>query len=130
MKQGILDDRPGFFTDFFRDFYGVGLMSHPVSEEYLQWTRNLAMQASLKATLACADAFATTDFRSDLAAVTVPSLIIHGTADATVPIDASGRSAAKSIASSTFKEYENAPHGLIATHQNELTNDLLEFLRG
>ncbi|SMP72533.1 Pimeloyl-ACP methyl ester carboxylesterase [Neorhodopirellula lusitana] len=129
MSEALLADRPKFFADFFKDFFGVGLMSHPVSEEYLHWTRSVAMQASLKATLACANSFATTDFRPDLAAVNVPTLVVHGTADATVPIDASGRPAAKAIKSSTLKEYDGAPHGLFATHRDQLLEDLLEFLR-
>ncbi len=129
MTESMLADRPAFFANFFKDFYGVGLMSHPVSDEYLNWTRSLAMQASLKATLACAGSFATTDFRPDLAAVTVPTLIIHGTNDATVPIDASGRAAAKAIPSASLIEYEGAPHGLFATHKEQLAKDLLAFLR-
>jgi len=79
------------------------VLSSPVSDELLPWTRSVAMQASLKATLACANSFATTDFRPDLAAVTVPTLVIHGTEDATVPIDASGRPAANAIKHATLK---------------------------
>lgn len=129
MTEAILSDRPKFFSDFFKDFFGVGLVPKPVSDEYLQWTRSVAMQASLKATLACASSFATTDFRPDLAAVTVPTLIIHGTKDATVPIDASGRPAAKAIADATLKEYDGAPHGLFATHKEQLAEDLISFLK-
>ena len=87
------------------------------------------MQASLKATLACAKAFATTDFRPDLAAFKVPTLVIHGTADKTVPIDAAGRAAAIGIAQSTPIEYDGAPHGLFATEKERFTKDLLAFLR-
>ena len=76
----------------------------------------------------CAKAFATTDFRADLAAFTVPTLIIHGTDDKTVPIDAAGRAAAKGIAQSTLIEYDGAPHGLFATEKSRLTSDLLNFL--
>ncbi len=128
MCEGLLLDRPKFFGDFFKNFYGVGLLSHPISEEYLQWTRGVAMQASLQATLACINSFATTDFRLDLPAVTVPTLIVHGTADAIVPIECSGRPANEAIASATLKEYEGAPHGLFATHRDQLTSDLLAFL--
>ena len=53
------------------------------------------MQASLKATLECARSFSSTDFRGDLPAFKVPTLIVHGTEDKTVPIDASSRAAAK-----------------------------------
>ncbi len=126
---GIKADRAHFFAGFFRDFYGVGVVKHPVSNEVLENSLDVAMQASLKATLACAVAFGTTDFRPDLAAFKVPTLIIHGTADHTVPIDAAGRAAAKGIASSKLIEYDGAPHGLFATEKDRLTADLLAFLR-
>ncbi len=129
ITAGIKEDRPKFMDGFFRQFYNVGVISHPVSQEMLEWSRNVAMQAGLKGTLACANAFATTDFRGDLAAFTVPTLIIHGTADQTVPIDATGREAARAIPNATVIEYEGAPHGLFATHKERFTNDLLAFLQ-
>jgi non-heme chloroperoxidase len=129
MAQGMKDDRAAFWTGFFKDFYGVGIASHPVSDEVLEWSRDVSMQASLKATLACASAFATTDFRPDLASFKVPTLIIHGTGDKTVPIDTSARKAAAGIAGSTLIEYEGAPHGLFASHKRRLISDVLQFLR-
>ena len=128
MAQSMGADRAKFFGGFFKDFFGVGILTHPVSDELLEWARSVSMQASLKATLACAKAFATTDFRADLAAFTVPTLVIHGTDDKTVPIDAAGRAAAKGIAQSTLIEYDGAPHGLFATEKSRLTSDLLNFL--
>lgn len=129
MAAGMKKDRAHFFHDFFNDFYGVGWLESPVSQEVVEWSRAVSMTAGLKPTLACAEAFATTDFRSDLAAFKVPTLIIHGTADKTVPIDATAREAAKGIAGSQLIEYEGAPHGLQATHKDRLTADLLAFLK-
>ena len=129
MTQGMKADRAKFFAGFFKDFFGVSLMSHAVSAELLEWSRDVAMQASLKATLECAKSFASTDFRGDLPAFKVPTLIIHGTADKIVPIDAAGRAAASAIAQSILIEYDGAPHGLFATHKDTLTSDLLKFLR-
>ena len=129
MTQGMTEDRAKFFGGFFKDFFGVGMLSHPVSDELLQWARNVSMQAGLNATLGCAKSFATTDFRPDLAAFKCPTLIIHGSSDKTVPIDAAGRAAAKGIVQSMLIEYEGAPHGLFATHKARLTQDLLSFLR-
>ena len=129
MTQGMTEDRAKFWASFFKDFYGVGLVSHPVSSETLEWSRTVAMQASLKATLACANAFATTDFRGDLAAFKVPTLIIHGTGDKTVPIDASARRAAAGIAGSTLIEYDGAPHGLFVSHKERLIADVLAFVQ-
>ena len=127
MTLGMKEDRAKFFTGFFKDFFGVSLVSHAVSEPLLEWARNVSMQASLKATLECAKSFATTDFRPDLPAFKVPTLIIHGTGDKTVPIDAAGRAAARQIAQSTLIEYDGAPHGLFATEKERLTKDLLAF---
>jgi pimeloyl-ACP methyl ester carboxylesterase len=129
MAQGIAADRAKFWAGFFPQFYGTGLLKHTVSQEVIEWSRQVAMQASLKATLGCAHAFATTDFRPDLKAVTVPTLIIHGTADATVPIDVSSRQAAPGIAGSVLKEYDGGPHGLLASHPTEIRDDVLAFLR-
>ena len=128
MTQAMTADRAAFFASFFRDFFGVSLLSHPASAELLDWARSVSMQASLKATLACVQSFSSTDFRPDLAAFKVPTLIIHGTADKTVPIDAAGRAAARAIPQATLLEYDGAPHGLFATHKDQLTADLLQFL--
>ncbi len=129
IAEGIKEDRAKFFSAFFKDFYGVGMISHPVSEQLMLASWTVAMQASLKATLECAKSFANTDFRSDLPAFNVPTLVIHGSSDKTVPIDASGRAAAKGIAQSNLIEYEGAPHGLFATDKQRLTIDLLDFIR-
>ena len=129
MTKGMKADRAGFFADFFEDFYGVGIFTEGVSAEVLEWSCDVSMMAGLKPTLACAGAFSQTDFRPDLKAFNVPTLIIHGTADKTVPIDASGRAAAAGIKNSKLIEYDGAPHGLFATHKNLFTKDLLAFLK-
>jgi pimeloyl-ACP methyl ester carboxylesterase len=129
MAEQMRDDRAQFFHAFFKDFFGVSLLSHPVSGELIDWARNQAMQASLRATLECAKSFATTDFRGELAAFNVPTLVIHGTDDTTVPIAATARPAHTGIAHSTLIEYEGAPHGIFATHKHRLSEDLLEFIR-
>ncbi len=130
MASRLRDDRAQFFGAFFKDFFGVGLLTHPVSSELLDWARSQAMQASLHATMECVKSFGTTDFRGDLGAFGVPTLIIHGTDDKTVPIAAAGRAAHAGIALSTLVEYEGAPHGLFATHKHRLSEDLLRFVRG
>lgn len=123
-------DRAKFFESFFRDFYGVGVISHPVSDAYLDWSWNTAMQASGHATVEAAKAWGFADFTPDLAAFRVPTLIIHGTSDATVPIKATAHRAAQGIAANQLVEYSGAPHGLFATESDRLTRDLLTFLAG
>ena len=129
MTAGMKKDRPHFFAEFFKSFFGAGLVSSPVSKEVLDWAQGMTLMAGLKPTLACAQAFATTDFRPDLAAFNVPTLVIHGTADKTVPIDAAGRAAAQGIRNARLIEYDGAPHGLFASHKDRLTEDLLAFLK-
>lgn len=130
MTEGMLTDRAKFFTSFFKDFYGVGLLSQPVSDEvlYLSWVT--AMQAGLRPTLLSAQAFATTDFRPDLASFRMPTLIIHGTSDKTVPIDATGRAIARAVPHATLLEYDGEPHGVFATQTDRLTRDLIDFVSG
>ena len=129
MAMRMKEDRAAFFADFFESFYGVSALSKPTSQEVLEWSRSVSMQANLKATLACAQAFSSTDFRPDLSAFKVPTLIIHGTEDKTVPIEASARAAASGIAHAELIEYEGASHGLLATEKKRVAQDLLKFLR-
>lgn len=126
--EGLKTDRAQFFTGFFKTFFGEDSEERPVSAELRAWAHGIALQASLKATIECMRSFSSTDFRGDLPAFTVPTLIIHGTADKTVPIAASSRVAARGIAHSTLIEYDGAPHGLFATDKERLTGDLLTFL--
>lgn len=86
------------------------------------------MTAGLRPTLAAAEAFATTDFRPDLRNFSGPTLIIHGTGDATVPIDLTAREAADGIAGAELIEYEGSAHGLFATDKERLIGDLVRFL--
>ena len=130
MVSGLEADRPHFLTTFGKGFYGVGLLTSPVSSEMLDWSQWMALQASPIATVDCVRAFSETDFRPDLAAFTIPTLVIHGDADATVPAKIAGKAAAAGIRGSIYKEYSGAPHGLFITEKDRLTADLLEFIRG
>lgn len=129
IADGIRKDRPKFFAEtFVPQFYGAGLLSSPVSKEQIGYSTAMALMAGLKPTLACAEAFGHTDFRPDLSSFRVPTLIVHGTGDKTVPIDAAGRAAARGIAQSQLVEYGGEPHGLNVTAGDRLTKDLLTFL--
>lgn len=130
MKQPVRKDRPAFFEKFAKMFYGVGYISSPVSDGVLRQFERMAAQGSIKAVLDCIDAFAKTDFRPDLPSFTVPTLIVHGTSDQTVPIDPSARAAAAGIPHATLIEYDGEPHGLNITAKDRLTADLRAFLDG
>lgn len=129
MTAGMKKDRADFFRSFFKDFFGVGVIAHPVSDATLADAWRQAMMAGLRPTLAAAQAFATTDFRPDLKSFAgVPTLVIHGTSDATVPIDATGRVVASQVPGAQLIEYDGSAHGLFATDKERLINDLLNFL--
>lgn len=128
MTEGLRDDRAHFLRGFMAQFFGQGLIVRPVSSEQIDLAWNTAMMAGLHPTLAAAQAFATTDFRPDMHAFTVPTLVIHGTADQTVPIDATGREVARLVPHARLVEYEGAAHGVFATHTDRLISDLLAFL--
>ncbi len=130
MTAGIRKDRAQFFIDFAPSFYGAGLIDKKVSQGVLDWFFNMAMLASPKATLDCVRAFSETDFRADLKGVTIPLLVIHGTADKTVPIDHSARRIKALVPSATLLEYDGEAHGLTTTAADKVNQDLLTFITG
>ena len=129
ITQQMTEDRPGFMKTFLKQFYGVGIISHPVSDGILDWSFQQAMMASARATYAAAQAWATTDFRPDVQRFgDVPLLMIHGTSDQNVPIDASARTTKKLVPSATLLEYDGSPHGLFETDKERFCRDVVSFL--
>lgn len=128
MMEEMKQDRIGFLDTFGKQFFGVNMLSHPVSAPLLEYYRMLASLASGRSTQQCALSFSSTDFRDDLAIVKVPTMIIHGDADKTVPIEISGDRTAKLIPHAEYLVYEDAPHGLFYTHRERLNRDLIRFI--
>lgn len=128
MAKKMKEDRPDFFENFGKDFYGVSMMSHPVSDAFLANNLTLVMDASPIATLKSAESFSSTDFRNDVAKINVPTLIIHGDKDAIVPIEVSSDKTSKMIEGAKYVVYEGAPHGLWYTEKDKLNKDLIDFI--
>ncbi len=129
MVAGLRKDRPHFLKGFSDTFYGNVALKNNVSPEMMAWTQQMGMRASARATLSCVEAIFTTDFRPDMAAFDVPTLVIHGTADKTSPIELTGRVTAKAIPGAHLIEYEGEPHALYATSKDRLNVDLLSFIQ-
>lgn len=130
--QGISDDvkkdRYAYFTGFFGDFFNLGEnLGGRISEEALRNCWNVAASSGAYAS-AAAPLTWPTDFRPDIPAITVPALIVHGTADNILPIDKTGRKFAALLPDATYAEVEGAPHGLLWTHGDEVNEHLLGFL--
>lgn len=125
---GLRTDRPAFLTEFTEKFFGVGMLTSPVSMPMLAASCEVAMTASPIATLACVRSFSATDFRDQCKTIDVPVLVIHGDSDATVPIDPTGACAAAIIPNAELKIYSGAPHGLFYTHRYDLNRDIAAFV--
>ena len=128
IAEKILEDRPSFLQEFAKTFFGVSLISHPVTDAFLDNNLTRTMNSSPIATLECAKSFGFTDFRNDVLSINVPTLIIHGEADKTVPIEASAQQSARLIPNAILKVYPGAPHGLWFTEKDKLNQDLLDFI--
>ncbi len=129
MIDGIRKDRPGFLATWAKKFYGIGLLNHPVSEEFLSWTLGMALTGSSRAAIDYIEAFGKTDFREDLKKFTVPTLIVHGEDDKIVPINVGGNATHELVPEAKYHQYDNAPHGLFYTHRERLNKDILAFVR-
>jgi non-heme chloroperoxidase len=88
------------------------------------------MQAGLKNAYESIKAFSETDFTADLGKFDIPTLVMHGEDDQIVPVKDSARKSARLIKGVKEIYYEGAPHGVTATHQEQVNADLLAFLRG
>ncbi|TFV49649.1 alpha/beta fold hydrolase [Bradyrhizobium niftali] len=128
IKAGLIKDRPQFLDDFNPLFYGTN-HGMKVSQGVFQQTLQIALQASIKATLDCVTAFSETDFRPDMAKIDVPTLVVHGEDDQVVPLPYTGKLAAEMIKGAKLKTYPGAPHATTTTHADQVNADLLAFLK-
>jgi non-heme chloroperoxidase len=127
-ESGVKTDRIAFVDGFVTNFFSTDGKTELVSEVQHVYNRLLASFASPKGTLDCIGAFARTDFRGDVAAVNVPTLIIHGDSDLIVPFEVSGKRTHEAIAGSQLVVLEGAPHGANVTHADRFNKELLAFL--
>lgn len=127
MAEDLVKDEAAFYDSFTRDFFSVdGVLK--VSEVQRKEAGAMCGQANKNAALACMAAFGGTDFRGDLADVTVPALVIHGDGDATVPFEGSGQRTHAALADSEVHVIRDAPHGCNVSHAEEWNSVVIEFL--
>jgi non-heme chloroperoxidase len=127
MQGGIREDREAFFQGFSKAFFSAG-DDLKVGQDDLEEFLRLERQARLEGVLGCIDAFGRTDFRADVAEITVPTLVLHGDSDAIVPIEVSGDRTARDVPGATKVVVEDGPHGLTASHTDLVNRTLLAFL--
>ncbi|MGH6713874.1 MAG: alpha/beta fold hydrolase [Bradyrhizobium sp.] len=130
IRAGVVGNRSQYYQDLSLPFYGANrpgsTVSKGVKDSFWLWS----MQAGEKGAYDCIKAFSETDLTEDLKKIDVPTLVLHGDDDQIVPIADSALLSSKIIKRATLKIYPGAPHGLFATHKNQLNEDLLAFIRG
>lgn len=127
MKAGFRDGRDAFLDGFTTNFFSAdGALK--VTEDQRQEAIALVKPAIDVAIEACIDAFGRTDFRSDLAKIDVPVLVMHGDSDAIVPFEVSGKRSDESISDSELHVIEGGPHGVNVSHADEFNSTMLAFL--
>jgi non-heme chloroperoxidase len=129
IRAGVRTDRSQFFKDLTLPFYGYNRPGAKVSEGVRESFWLQGMLASLKGVFDCVKAFSETDFTDDLKKFDVPTLIIHGDDDQIVPIADTGMLAAKRVKGAVLKVYKGASHGLCTTHKDQVSDDLLAFIK-
>ncbi|WP_314504565.1 alpha/beta hydrolase [uncultured Microbacterium sp.] len=128
IAASVREDRYAFLTGFFKDFYNLDEnLGSRISQEAVDASVATANRAG-NAAIAAAPLTWPTDFREDIEKVDVPALIVHGTADNILPIDATARRFKDLLPDATYVEIDGAPHGMLWTHAAEVNSALLEFL--
>lgn len=124
----LLADRPALIAALAGPFFGLGQPGVEVSDELVRWGINLALQASPLATIEMTRNHMVTDFRPDMLAFTMPTLVIHGIADQSAPFALCGQATADAIPGSTLLTYDTG-HGLFITERERLNADMASFIQ-
>jgi non-heme chloroperoxidase len=129
-RAALAANRAQFYIDVpTGPFYGFNRADAKVSQGLIDnWWRQ-GMAGGVKAQYDCITAFSETDFTDDLRAINVPVLVLHGEDDQIVPIEDSAHKAIKLLQQGTLKTYPGLPHGMFATHPEQINPDLLAFAK-
>ena len=130
IRAGVAGDRSQYYKELAVAFYGANRPGAKVSQGTLDQFWLWSMQAGAKNAYESVKAFSETDFTEDLKKFDVPTLVLHGEDDQIVPVKDSARKSAKLIKGAKDIYYPGAPHGITATHQDQVNADLLAFIKG
>ena len=129
LRSDLTKNPSQFYKDLAAPFYGANRPGANVPQGTLDQFWLWSMQAGLKNSYESIKAFSETDFTEDLKKIDVPTLVMHGEDDQIVPVKDSAKKSARLITGAKEIYYPGAPHGLTATHQDQVNTDLLAFLR-
>ena len=124
-------DRYAFFRRFYNDVYNTDeTVGTRISGHIIESSWKAACSASAYSSVAAVITW-TTDFRPDVSKIAdydVGVLIVHGTHDRILPINATARPFHALLARADYVEIPGAPHGLLWTHSDDVNHELLAFL--
>jgi non-heme chloroperoxidase len=129
IRKAVADNRSQFYKDLTMPFYGYNRPGAKISESVRDMFWLQGMRGGIKGQYDCIEQFSEVDYTPDLKKIDVPTLVVHGDDDQIVPIGNAGLLSAKIVKNATLKIYKGAPHGLATTHQDQLNQDLLEFIK-
>jgi non-heme chloroperoxidase len=129
IRAGVLADRSEYFRELSGPFFGANRAGAKNLQGFRDSFWLQGMQGGLKPLFDCVKAFSETDFTEDLKKFNVPTLIMHGDDDQIVPINDAALLSAALVKGSTLKVYPGAPHGLCSTLKEQVSADLLEFIK-
>jgi non-heme chloroperoxidase len=127
-RKGMLSDRAQLFRESMDAFFCPSTAEHPVSDGIKDWMMRIALGSSLMPMLELFRATNETDFRQDMKAFALPTLIIHGDSDVFAPPASTATRTHEMISGSKLLVYRGASHGLFFTHHGRLTQDVAQFL--
>ncbi|NUR84618.1 MAG: alpha/beta hydrolase [Nonomuraea sp.] len=125
----IRHDRPKWLARQAQAFFATHL-GNDVSPAMIDAVMAQCLSPSPWAVLRAQEAVLNADLRKEVAAITVPTMIVHGDADFSAPIDVTGRRTAELLPAADYREYPGAGHGVYITHHERLNADLLGFIAG
>ena len=130
IRASLMKDRSQAYRDFAVPFYGANRPGANISQGVLDQFWAWSMQSGLKNSYESVKAFSETDFTEDLKKFDVPTLVLHGEDDQIVPVKNSAVKSAQLIKGAKEIYYPGAPHGITATHQDQINAALLAFIKG
>ncbi len=130
IRASLMKDRSQAYRDFAIPFYGANRPGAKISQGILDQFWAWSMQSGLKNAYESVKAFSETDFTEDLKKFDVPTLVLHGEDDQVVPVKNSAMKSAQLIKGAKDVYYPGAPHGITATHQDQINAELLSFIKG
>lgn len=119
----LKQDVPQWCVDNGAPFFGRST----VSAGMMEWIIRQIVDTPVKTLADTQQLGARTDYREELREFDLPTLLIHGDADASTPIELTGRRTAALLPRAKLIEIGGAGHGVFVTHAARIVEEIREF---